>query len=277
MSKIAIVTDSTADIPSALTEKLNISVVPALLVIDGQDYLDGQSITREEYYSQLPTLTPPPTTSAPSSGMFAEVYDRLLKSGYERICSIHCSNKLSGIYNAARVAAEGCKERVAVFDSGSLSMGLGFQAVSAARAALEGNWEIVLEAMASVRQRSRLVAMLDTLEQLKRSGRVSWARASLGSLLKIKLFLEVVDGDVLRLGEARTRKKGVARLTGMLTDIGPLEHLAILHTNAREEAEAIAQQFASQVQNAPLIQNVTTVIGTHVGVNGLGFVAVGRQ
>jgi DegV family protein with EDD domain len=209
--------------------------------------------------------------------MFAEVYDRLLKQGYERICSIHCSNKLSGIYNAARVAAEGSKERVTVIDSGSLSMGLGFQAISAARAALEGSWEMAMEAIASIRQRAKLVAMLDTLEQLKRSGRVSWARASLGSLLKIKLFLEVVDGDVLRLGEARTRRKGIARLTGILAGIGPLEHLAVLHTNAREEAEAIAQQFAGQVVNAPLIQNVTTVIGTHVGVNGLGFVAVRRQ
>ena len=85
MPKIAIVTDSTADIPAALIEELNISVIPAILVIDGQDYLDGESITREEYYSKLPTLMPPPTTSAPASGMFAEVYDKLFKAGYERI------------------------------------------------------------------------------------------------------------------------------------------------------------------------------------------------
>jgi DegV family protein with EDD domain len=116
--------------------------------------------------------------------------------------------------------------------------------------------------------------MLDTLEQLKRSGRVSWLKSSLGSLLKIKLFLEVQEGSVMRLGEARTRGKAIQRLHEMLSEIGPLEQLAVLHTNALEDANKIAETFISQVSSAPLIRNVTTVIGTHVGVNALGFVVL---
>jgi fatty acid-binding protein DegV len=93
-------------------------------------------------------------------------------------------------------------------------------------------------------------------------------------LLRIKLFLEVKDGNVLRLGEARTRKKGILRLTDMLQELGPVDQLAIVHTNALEEATAFAEQFRSLVADMPLIRNVTTVIGTHVGVGGLGFIAV---
>ncbi len=277
MSKIAIVTDSTGDIPAQTAEELNISVIPAILIIDGKEYLDGLSITREEYYAQLPELSPLPTTSAPSSGMFAEVYERLFQAGYDKICSVHCASTLSGIFNAARVAAENFDSRVHVVDTGQLSLGLGFQAIGAAQAAAQGSIEFVLDAIGSIRQRLKLIAMLDTLDQLKRSGRVSWVRSSLGSLLKVRLFLEVQDGKVLRLGETRTRTKGIHRLAEMLTEVGPVEQLAILHTNALEEATAFAEQFKTLVPSMPLIRNVTTVIGTHVGVNGLGFAAVKRS
>lgn len=276
MSKIAIVTDSTGDIPAQTAEELEITVIPSILIIEGKEYLDGESITREEYYDKLPQLNPPPTTSATSSGMFAEVYERLFQSGYDKICSVHCASTLSGIFNAARVAAESFNSRVHVVDSGQLSLGLGFQAIGAAHAAEEGSIDLILDTIESIRQRLKVVAMLDTLEQLKRSGRVSWMRSSLGSLLRIKLFLEVKDGSVLRLGEARTRKKGILRLGDMLRELGPVEQLAIVHTNAQEEASAFAEQFNSLVPEMPLIRNVTTVIGTHVGVKGLGFIAVKR-
>lgn len=274
MSKIAIVTDSTSDIPESLAQELGISIVPAILILNGKEHLDGETITREEYYDRLPTLWPPPTTSAPSSGMFAQMYQDLFQKGYDAICSVHAASTLSGIYNAARVAAEGFKDRVSVIDSGQISMGLGFQAIGAARTAAEGSLDRVVEAIASVRRRIRVIAMLDTLDQLKRSGRVSWVRSSLGSLLRIKLFLEVQEGNVLRLGEARTRSKGILRLAEMLQELGPLEYLAVLHTNALEDASQFADNFSALVPEMPLVRNVTTVIGTHVGVRGLGFVAV---
>lgn len=274
MDRIAIVTDSTADIPSEISEELKISVIPNILVIKGKEYLDGKSITREEYYSQLPTLTPPPTTAAPSSGMFSEIYERLFKSGVQHICSIHAASPLSGLYNSAKLAAEDYSGKVQVVDSSQLSMGIGFQVIGAAQAAVKGSMDLVLDTVRSIQQRVKVFAMLDTLDQLKRSGRVSWVRAGLGSLLRIKLFLEVKDGKVLRLGEARTRSKAIQRLTEMLDDLGPLEQIAVLHTNALEDATKLAEQFAQRVSTPVLVRNVTTVIGTHVGVNALGFAVV---
>ena len=155
--------------------------------------LDGESITREEYYTQLPTLTPPPTTSAPFSGMFMETYQKLFEQGYQKIFSIHVAAPLSGIFNAARVAAKDFNGRVQVVDSGQLSMGIGFQVLAAAQAATKGSMEQVKSAIDSVQKRVKVLAMLDTLDQLKRSGRVSWMRAGIGSMLRIKLFLEVKD------------------------------------------------------------------------------------
>jgi DegV family protein with EDD domain len=273
--KIGIVTDSTADIPVELCEQGNIQVVPAILVIDGQNLEDGSGISRREFYERLPGMRVMPTTSAPSVGAFLRVYERLFNQGFEQIISIHTPAALSGIFNAARLAAQNFGERVHVVDSGQLSLGIGFQALTAAESVAEGaSLEQVLMRLASIRQRVRLMAMLDTLEYVRRSGRVSWARAGIGALLNLKPFLELKDGAVLRLGEARTRRKGIEHLRGILQSLGPLERLAVLHTNAEADAHPFAEVFAPTLARPPLIVNVTTVIGTHIGPNGLGFAAV---
>jgi len=111
---------------------------------------------------------------------------------------------------------------------------------------------------------------------VRRSGRVSWARARLGEFLNIKPFLEVKGGTIISLGEARTRRKGIERLLGLLRGLGDLDRLAILHTNAEEDAYSFLDAFSPQLSTPPLVVNVTTVIGTHVGPNGLGFAAVLR-
>lgn len=272
--KIAVVTDSTSDISAEEAAMLGIRMVPAILVINGEQYLDGKGMSREEFYEMLPRQYPPPTTASPSSGMFSETYQELFASGYEAIFSIHVASTLSGMVNTARAAAAKFGECIRVIDSGQLTLGLGFQVMEAAKAAVGGSIQQVQDAIESVQQRLNTIAMLDTLEQLKRSGRVSWLRSSLGSLLQTKLFLEVKEGTVHRLGETRTRGKGIERLSEMLTGMGPLEQLAIVHTNALQEATDLAEKFASQVSSPPLVRNVTTVIGTHVGVRGLGFISV---
>jgi fatty acid-binding protein DegV len=116
--------------------------------------------------------------------------------------------------------------------------------------------------------------MLDSLEYVRRSGRVSWARSNLGNLLQIKPFLGIDEGKVIRMGETRTRPKGIERLRKMLSDLGPLERLAVLHTNAEQDAIQFAEEFIKGVARYPHIVNVTSVIGVHVGPNGLGFAAV---
>jgi DegV family protein with EDD domain len=272
---IGVVTDSTADLPSDLAQALQVQVVPAILIIDGKSLKDGEGISRQEFYEQMPGMKTPPTTSAPSSGAFAQIYQQLFLSGVSQIISIHVASTLSGIYNAARVAAREFGRRVHVVDSGQVTLGLGYQVLAAAEAALNGlPFAEILGRIADVRRRVRLIAMLDTLEYVRRSGRVSWARASLGTLLQIKPFLSVEEGKVLRLGEARTRHKGMERLYTMLRELGALERLAILHTNAEADALQMLAEFVQSQTERPLLVNVTTVIGTHVGPNALGFVGV---
>ena len=183
--KIAFVTDSTADISVELQAHHGIEVIPALVNIDGKSYKDGIDITREEFYELLPKLASLPTTSAPSVGSFQERYERLLKTGAACVLSIHPPDRLSGIFNAARLAAQGFGERVKVLDSGQVSLGLGFQVLMAAEAAARNAMlEEVLCLVESIRQRARVAALLETMEYIRRSGRVSWAKAMLGSLLQ---------------------------------------------------------------------------------------------
>jgi len=273
--KIAFVTDSTADIPNELALQHGIEVVPALVNIRGRSYTDGIDITREEFYTLLPRLIPPPTTSAPSVGSFQERYEKQLKAGATKILSIHPPNELSGIFNAARLAAQEFGERVDVLDSGQLSLGLGFQILLAAEAAERGALLSEVTALVkSVRNRVRLAALLSTLEYIRRSGRVSWAKAVIGNLLHLKPLVELRHGLVYRLGQARTRTQGILRLTETLNSWGPLERLAVLHTNAEVAARQLMEEVKLKVNVVPLIVNVTTAIGTHVGPDGLGFATV---
>ena len=272
---IAVVTDSTSDISSELAVENDIHVVPAILVVNGQSLEDGRGISREELYHQLPTMKISPTTAAPSSGTFQSLYEELLKRGADQIISIHVSSLLSGMYNSALVAAKAIGKQVHVIDSCHVTLGLGFQVIAAAQAARAGQTLAEIQKVVNdIRKRIHLVAMLDTLEYAHRSGRISWARSNITALFQIKPFLGVEDGKVIRMGETRTRQRGIERLYQMLAELGPLERLAVLHTNAEADAHRVVDHFKSMVRHHPLIINVTSIIGVHVGPNGLGFVAV---
>jgi DegV family protein with EDD domain len=273
--KIGFVTDSTADLPADLAGKHGIEVVPAIVNIGNNSYSDGIDISREDFYSRLPNLFPSPTTSSPSVGSIQERYEKLLRAGADFVISIHPPNELSGIFNAARLAAEAFGLRVKVVDSGQVSLGLGFQVMLAAEAAARGALVDEVSALVEdVRQRVRLAALLDTIEYIHRSGRVSWAVAKLGGILRLQPLIELRFGIVHRLGLARTRLQGVDRLLDSLNSWGPLERLGVLHTNAESAARSLLEEVKSKVMVQPLLVNVTTAIGTHVGPNGLGFAAV---
>jgi len=274
MPGIAIVTDGTADIPADLLAQHNIHVVPTYVIIGGKSYIDGVDITRKEFYDGLPFMDPMPTTAAPAPGEFQQLYSSLVDQGFDHILSIHCSSTLSGIYQAASIAAQAVGDRVQVIDSQSLTLGLGFQVLASAEAALTDPLERILNMLHGLRPRVRVIAMLDTLEYVHRSGRVSWTKARIGNLLRLKAFIEVTEGKVLSLGEGRTRQKSIERLIGLVRKLGPLERLAILHSNAEKDARQMLVDLNPQLPREPLIVNVTTVIGVHVGPNGLGIAAV---
>jgi DegV family protein with EDD domain len=274
---IAIVTDSTSDIPNDFRIHCDIHVIPNIIILDGKSLADEVDITRKEFYQYLAASKELPTTATASSGAYQKKYEALLSQGYQHILSIHPPGHLSGIYNAAWIASQEFPGRVTVIDSQQLTLGQGFQVMAAAEAAQRGGTlPEVLSVLSAVRQRIRLIAMLDTLEYIRRSGRVSWARARLGELLRIKPFVEVRDGQVLSLGETRTTQKGLSRLKELLLNLGPLEKLAILHSNAEEQAGRFLSELPGPLPKNPILVNITSVIGTHVGPNGIGFVAVLR-
>jgi DegV family protein with EDD domain len=277
--RIGLVTDSPSDLPENLAKQFKIEVVPAILVLDGISYLDGIDITRPEFYKRLPNLSCSPTTAAPAAEAFSGRFRKLLASGYDHIVGIFTAEKLTAIANIARKAADDFNGQVSVIESGSLSLGIGYQVLAAAEA-IEKGLELtgVLAAAQSVRERLHLYAALDTIEYLRRSGRVPQAVATLGGLLNIKPVVELREGMVKPAGAARTTRQATEKLAHLLKELGPLERLCILHTNADIRAkEFLGKIRAEQGKLLPDkidIVNVTTVIGTHVGPGGLGIAAV---
>ncbi len=275
--KLGIVTDSTCDIPKYLIDQHELEVVPSILIMDGKEYADGIGISREDFYKQMPALQTYPTTAAPSIGDFHARYDSLLTCGCDHILSIHAAGQLTTTVNSARQAAKDFLNKVTVIDSYSLSLGLGFQVIAAAEAA-ENGLQAALHAIESTRKRLHVFAALDTMENLKRSGRVPGAVAALGSILSIKPLIELTNAEVKAIGAVRTTKQGNERMLKLLLEGGALERLAILHTGAepraREFLNTVMQQASQSVPRDILMVNVTTIIGTHVGPNGLGFASV---
>ena len=277
--KIGIVSDSTCDLPQYFIEQHELEVIPSILVIDGQEYADGVGLSREDFYRQLPSLQTQPTTAAPSIGEFSTRYESLLTRGCDHIISIHAAGALTSILNIARQAAKDFVDKVTIIDSTSLSLGLGFQVRAAAEAA-ELGLQAALDAIESTRRRLHVSAALDTMENLRRSGRVPAAVAILGGMLNIKPMIELTKSEVKAIAAVRTTKQANGRMLNFLLQLGPLERLAILHTGAegraREFLNAVMQKASQSVPRDILMVNVTTVIGTHVGPNGLGFAAVGK-
>ncbi|HUF37282.1 MAG TPA: DegV family protein [Anaerolineales bacterium] len=275
---IAIVTDSTSDIPPEMASEYGIRVIPAILIVEGVPFEDGVGLSREEFYSLLPGLQTPPTTAAPSSGSIQAVYQDLLAGGVESVVSLHVAASLSGIYAAARIAAKPFGDRVTVIDSGQLSLGLGFQVIAAAEAAAAGGYlDDVLAAVEGTRRRIQVVAMLDTLEYLRRGGRVSLLKAGLGAVLRMRFFIELHEGKVSMLEQVRTRTKALGRLWELVVSLGQVERFAVLHANAEEDAKRLLQRLMPDLPMGALLVNVNTVIGTHVGPGALGFAAVLRK
>lgn len=273
--KTGIVTDSVADIPVELCRVHQIEVVPITLFVDEQSYIDGETLLREEFYERMPTMKTPATTAAPSVGDFMERYEKLFAAGAEKIISIHAAANLSGIFNAARLAAQSFGERVQVFNSGQLSLGCGFQVLSAAEAIAQNvPAEVIIQNLTALQKKIKVIAVLDTLEYLRRSGRVSWAKARIGGLLKLKPMIELSYGKVENLGAVRTTRVANKRVLEMLNDVGALDRLAVLHTNAEARARQFLAEAAPNLSSPPLLINVTPALGAHLGPNGLGFAAV---
>lgn len=269
---VKIVTDSTCDLPRSIIAKYDITVVPLYINIGSNSYRDGVDLLRQEFYEQLLTLTPPPTTAAPGPVHFRHVYEQLAEQGATEILSIHLTSNLSATFNNARLGAQQTRQiAVTTFDSRQMSMGLGFLVLKAAQAAAKG--ETMAEIVALLESqitRVYVFAILDTLQFLKASGRIDWLRAGLGDLLQLKLLLTLHQGQI-STEKVRTAKQASHRLRDLLTELAPLEQAIILHSHAPAKATLLHQYLTSLLPNrdSPFVE-ITPILGTHVGPGAVG-------
>jgi len=271
---VRIVTDSTADLPEAITGSLGVSVVPLHVYFDDEEFEDGVTIGRSDFYRRL---TAPgqrlPRTAAPSSGAFADVYEREAHTA-EAIVSIHISPKLSGTYAAAVAAGAdaGMRDRVAVIDSGTACLGLGLLVVQAAAMARDGaRFEDIVRVTKASVPRTRFFGALGSLEYLRRGGRIGRATSLLGSMLHVSPIVGLQNGVVYPVERVRGRRRALERICQMVESYGPLTYLAVGHTTDEAGMMALAELLSGYVPDERmLLAQCGATLGTYLGPGAFG-------
>lgn len=275
---IRIVTDSTCDLPPKIAEEYGISVIPCYINVGEKSFLDGIDITRQAFYQGLPVFSQHPKTSAPGIGIFTEIYQRLADEGVREVISMHIHAGLSNLSNAARIAAETIGSvRITVIEIGQITLGLGFLALSAAQAALEGkSIEEIIQVIKSKDERTYVYAALDTLDYLRAGGRAPGLMVGIANFLRIKPILQLHRGDLRMVGQVRTSSKALQRLTDYAHDLGALERIAVMHTNAFEKAQELAGMLKEGFfeKTDIWISEATPVLGVHTGPGAVGLACV---
>lgn len=270
---VRVVTDSACDLPDDLVAKLGIEVVPLSIRFGNDEFVDRQDLSTEEFWRRLGESAVLPETSAPSAGAFEKVFRTLADDGATGIVCINLSSKLSATMQAAQVAAKAVGDScpVEVVDSLHVTMGLGNLCLAAARNAQDPNasLEAIVADVVDRRDRTKLYGTLDTLEFLKKGGRVGNARALLGSMLAIKPVVEVRDGVVEEAGKVRTRSKALRLLVDKVKE-GPLESLAVMHGQAPDLDELLDMLDPLVPRSEIVVGQVGPVIGTHAGPRVIG-------
>jgi len=273
-----VVTDSTAYLPDGLAEELRISVVPLYVIMGGASGEEGIDITPDQLAAALRESRQTVSTSRPTPSAFAKTYRQCLNSGATGVVSIHLSRELSGTWDAARLAAEDVDpDRVKVIDSRSAGMGLGFAVLSAAERARAGvGLDEVVRAGVETAAATVTLFYVDTLEFLRRGGRIGAAAALLGTALAVKPLLHVVDGRIVALERVRTASKAIARLAEVAVERagGRLVDVAVQHLAAPERAEGVAAVLRERIPRLRrmYISEVGAVVGAHVGPGLIGVV-----
>ncbi|MFL6243023.1 MAG: DegV family protein [Acidimicrobiia bacterium] len=269
---VRVVTDSACDLPDDLIERNGIEVVPLTIRFGNEELIDRKELSTDEFWRRLSDSDVLPETSAPSAGAFEGAFRRLVEDGATGIICVNLSSKLSATMQSAQVAAQAVQADcpVVVIDSLMVSMGLGSLCLTAARRAADGDsLESIVANVTDRRNRSKLYGALDTLEFLKKGGRVGNARALLGTMLAIKPVLEVRDGVVEEAGKVRTRSKALRLLVDRVKE-GPFENLSVLHGNAPDVDELLDLLEPLASRDQIVVGQIGPVIGTHAGPRVIG-------
>jgi len=274
MARVKIVTDSTADIPPALAQELNITVIPVYVHFGEHSFRAGLDITNEQFYRRLAEGGPHPYTSSPAPSVFEQYY-RQYSREYEGVLSIHMSTRFSGIVKAATTARDklpASLTRVEVIDSTSTSLGLGLVVLAAARAAQAGaSLEEVHRLVMYTIQHTHVVFFVDSVEYLERGGRLSQATAMLGSMQRIKPLLILDDGEIVPYDRTRTRAKAIEGLFTFIEDFPHVEQVAIMHSTTPDDVEKLLEKIDPiYPRDKVMIVEYNPALGVHLGPNTMG-------
>jgi DegV family protein with EDD domain len=277
--RVVVVTDSTAYLPTGLADELSVRVVPLQVVLGGRSGAEGSEVTPAQVAAALAAWVPV-STSRPTPTEFAAVYREALEGGACGVVSLHLSRELSGTWDSARLAAgEVGADSIRVVDSRSAAMGLGFAVLAAAKAAAAGGSpEEVYAAAVGTAERTTTLFYVDTLEHLRRGGRIGAAQALLGTARSVKPILHVREGRIVPLEKVRTVSKGIARLEALAVAAagdGPAD-VAVHHLAAAERAALLAERLRTRLPQVGQFyaSEVGAVVGAHVGPGVLGVVVV---
>ena len=276
---VVVVTDSTAYLPAGVAEQYGVRVVPLQVVLGGRSGAEGSEVTPTDVATALADWVPV-STSRPTPAEFAAVYRSALSAGAAGVVSLHLSRELSGTWDSARLAADEVgSDAVRVVDSRSAAMGLGFAVLSAAEAAAAGgSLEDAYAAAVSTAERTTTLFCVDTLEHLRRGGRIGAAQALLGTALSVKPILHVLEGRIVPLEKVRTASKGVARLEALAVAAagsGPVD-VAVHHLAAPRRAALLTERLRARLPRLRQLHSseIGAVVGAHVGPGVLGVVVV---
>lgn len=269
---VKIVTDTMADIPAALATELDITQVPCLVHFGDREFRDRTDLSLPEFYRQLDASPVLPFTSQPSAAMLEDAFRAIVKR-HDQILSIHVTSKLSGTLNSARLGAQSVPDgQIEIVDSRQVSMAMGWMAILAARAAKTGaSLAAIKKILQDAMPRAHIIAMLDTLRFAQRGGRLGKGAALIGTFLNVKPLLAIEDGEVVPIGNVRTRKRGLERLVEILHASGPVQELAVMHAQADADARELARMLGVLYPDKHILIGETgPVIGTHTGPGAVG-------
>jgi DegV family protein with EDD domain len=278
---VRIVTDSTSDIPQEKAQALGITIVPLTVFFGEEAYLDGIELANAGFYEKLQTSKVSPRTSQPPPAAFQEAYRQLINEGADAILSVHVSAKLSGTYQSACTGRDTLPDGVKkipidIIDSEAVSLAMGVAIMHAAEEAQQGaSFEEIKAHLLDELSRTRILFVLDTLEYLKRGGRVGGARALLGNLLSVKPVLSIKNGVVVAVEQPRTRSKAYGRIAQMLREMEKPEQFTIVESDSevgQQLAQAVKQTFPES--GAIPTYKLGAVVGTYAGPGTAGIAFV---
>ncbi|HQY15825.1 MAG TPA: DegV family protein [Ilumatobacteraceae bacterium] len=271
-NRVRIVTDSACDLPQRVADELGIEIVPLTIRIDGHEYVDRADLTPAEFWAKCAASPNLPETAAPAPGHFEAAYRRLAADGATSVVAINLSAALSATMQSAELAARGVADTipVTVVDSQQCTLGLGAIVMDCARLAAGGaSHQAVVDRARDLATRTKVWGALDTLENLKKGGRIGGAKAMLASALAIKPIIEVRDGKVEQGGKQRTRGKALAFLVETLVNAGPVENLMVINADC-SDVDAFVEQLRPHYAGEIVVGDIGPVVGSHAGRGTIG-------